>query len=97
MQLCLLPQSFASPWHAFFCAALCLQAMECCPALSWQGQGKGETLQGVCFNAHAIIRKQGKLRIACLGRLRAGDKQETWRNICLMVKRERNKAKIFGA
>lgn len=95
MQLCLLPQSFPSPWHVFFA-----QPCVCKPwnaVQLWAGKDRGEEkpCRGVCFNAHAIIRKQAKLRIACLGRLRACDKQESWRNICLMVKREKNKAKLF--
>jgi len=48
--------------------------------------------RGACFNADAIIRKQAKLRIACLGRLRVCDKQETWRNICIIVRKEKSEA-----
>lgn len=93
-QLCLLPQSFASPWHAFFAHPCACKPLSAVQLRAGKDRGMEKPCRRVCFNADAIIRKQAKLRIACLGRLRVCGKQETWRNICIIVKRERKKAKL---
>lgn len=93
-QLCLLPQSFASPWHAFFAHLCACKPQSAVQLRVGKDRGMEKPCRGVCFNADAIIRKQAKLRIACLGRLRVCDKQETRRNICTIVTRERKKVKL---
>lgn len=78
MQLCLLPQSFASPRHAFFAHPCACKPQSAVQLRAGKDRGMEKPCRGVCFNADAIVRKQAKLRIACLGRLRVCDKQETW-------------------
>lgn len=93
-QLCLPPQSCASRWQAFSAQPWPCRVL---PSRAGKAGGAEKPCRGVCLDADAITRKQAKLGIARLGRLRVCAKQETWRNICLTVKRERKKVEPFAS